>query len=133
MKKLGKFLSGLGLGVGLGMLFAPKKGSELRQDLKAKLDDLFDQVKKTDLGDVKEAIETKIDEIKLDLANFDKEKVLKSAQKKSKEIINEADDLVKLAIKKGTPVLQKLTEEVKEKTVVFLEDAIEKLQKKEEK
>ena len=133
MKKLGKFLSGLGLGVGLGMLFAPKKGSELRQDLKAKLDDLLDQVKKTDLGDVKEAIETKIDEIKLDLANFDKEKVLKSAQKKSKEIINEADDLVKLAIKKGTPVLQKLTEEVKEKTVVFLEDAIEKLQKKEEK
>ena len=28
-----KFVAGLGLGVGLGMLFAPKKGDELRKDL----------------------------------------------------------------------------------------------------
>ena len=129
MKKLGKFLSGLGLGVGLGMLFAPKKGSELRQELKIKLDELFNQVKDMNLGDVKELIESKIDEIKVDLDNFDKEKIYKEAKKKSKEIIGKADELVKLAVKKGTPALEKLTQEVKEKTVNVLEEALAKLNK----
>ncbi len=129
MKKLGKFLSGLGLGVGLGMLFAPKKGSELRQELKTKLDELFSQVKDMNLGDVKELIESKIDEIKVDLDNFDKEKIYKEAKKKSKEIIGKADELVKLAVKKGTPALEKLTQEVKEKTVNVLEEALAKLNK----
>ena len=34
---LGKFLAGAAIGAGLGLLFAPKKGSELRKDLKNKL------------------------------------------------------------------------------------------------
>ena len=29
----GKFILGLGIGAGLGILFAPKKGSETRQEL----------------------------------------------------------------------------------------------------
>ena len=33
-----KFVAGLGLGVGLGMLLAPKKGEELRKDLKIKFE-----------------------------------------------------------------------------------------------
>lgn len=130
MKKLGKFFAGIGVGLGLGMLFAPKKGSELRNDLKKKLDELLEKTKELDVEDVKELVETKIDEIKLELENFDKEKILKNAQKKSKEIVAKADDLVKLAVKKGTPALQKITEEVKEKTVVVLEEAVNKLKEK---
>ena len=34
--KFGKVLFGVGLGVLAGLLFAPKKGSELREDIKAK-------------------------------------------------------------------------------------------------
>ena len=52
MKKLGKFFAGLGVGVGLGMLFAPKKGSELRKDLKIKLDELLEKTKELDDNDV---------------------------------------------------------------------------------
>ena len=42
-----KFVAGLGLGVGVGMLFAPKKGVELRADIKQKLDDVKKRVDDT--------------------------------------------------------------------------------------
>jgi len=38
---LGKLLLGLGAGVGLGVLFAPKKGSETEQILKIKQQNLL--------------------------------------------------------------------------------------------
>ena len=41
-----KFVAGVGIGVGAGMLLAPKKGEELRKDLKVKepdaLNNLYD-------------------------------------------------------------------------------------------
>ena len=42
---LGKFLLGAGIGVGLGILFAPKSGKETRADLKKKMDDLLEKAK----------------------------------------------------------------------------------------
>ena len=54
---LGKFLAGAAIGAGLGILFAPKKGSETRADLKAKIEELVKQVKKIDLVEVKEEFE----------------------------------------------------------------------------
>ena len=39
---LGKFLLGAGIGVGLGILFAPKSGKETRADLKKKMDNLIE-------------------------------------------------------------------------------------------
>ena len=40
---LGKFIAGALVGVGLGVLFAPKKGSETRADLKNMCNDLIDK------------------------------------------------------------------------------------------
>ena len=42
---LGKLLLGLGAGVGLGVLFAPKKGSETRADIKNKETELANKLK----------------------------------------------------------------------------------------
>ena len=71
---LGKFALGLGIGAGLGILFAPKKGSETRQDLKRKLDELINKVKEIDVNEVKEEFFNKVDEIKKNIDRFKEKK-----------------------------------------------------------
>ena len=48
---------------GLGVLFAPKKGSETRQELKVKLDDMISKLKEVDIDEVKTEIENKMLEL----------------------------------------------------------------------
>ena len=129
-KGWGKFLAGAAIGAGLGILFAPKKGSETRRELKEKLDELANKVKGIDMDDVKESIELKIEEIKMELADLDKEKVLKIAKEKGNALKKKSEELVNLAIEKGTPVLQKATEEVREKTIAVVKEVLNKLEKK---
>ncbi len=130
---LAKFLVGAGIGVGLGVLFAPKSGKELRKDLKEKMDDLVAKAKNIDMKDVKEAIEEKVAEIKEDLKNLDKETVADTIKEQAKKIKKKADDLVDYAIKKGTPVIEDAAREVKESTIKTLESITKKLKSNEEK
>ena len=51
-KRKGGFLAGALVGAGLGLLFAPKKGSETRRELKLKIDDLTNKVKEIILNSV---------------------------------------------------------------------------------
>ena len=71
-KGTGKLILGAGLGAGLALLFAPKKGSELREDLKCKINELVNKAKEVDTEEVKENLENKIDEIKKELEDLDK-------------------------------------------------------------
>ena len=41
------FLVGLGIGVGLGVLFAPMSGGETRENIRDRANDLADQAKET--------------------------------------------------------------------------------------
>ena len=126
---LGKFVIGAGLGVGLGFLFAPKKGKELRKDLSQKCKELVDYVKSLDKDEVKDIILEKIEDIKAEIKDLDKEKVLTTAKKKGKDILAKCDELVDLAVKKGTPYLEKATDEVRSKAIDVLEDTINRLEK----
>lgn len=126
----GKFLLGAALGTGIGMLFAPKKGEELRKDLAKKIDELLSKAKEIEVDEVKETIEAKIYEIKSELEDLDKEKVLKVAKKKAKDIKDMADELVNYAIEKGTPVLEKTAIAVKEKAIDVTKDVLKKLEEK---
>ena len=125
----GTLLTGALIGAGLGILFAPKEGSETRKELKNKMNNLMNQIKEIDYDEVKDHLMEKLDDLKAELKDLDKEKVLSVAKTKETQIKNKAEELIQVAKEKGTPVVEKAALEVKEKTIVVLKDVIERLEK----
>lgn len=130
---LGKFIAGAAIGAGLGILFAPRKGSETRASLKAKMNELVAQIKNIDMEEVKEEFNKKVEEIKTGLAELDKEKVLEIAKEKAVQLKEKAQELVDLAIDKGTPVLRDAAEDVRLKAIDVTKEVLKKLEKEDEK
>ncbi len=129
-KGLGKFAVGAAIGAGLGLLFAPKKGEEIRKELKVKLDDLLKKVDEIDAEDVKNEFDTRLNAIKKELKDLDKEKALDIAKEKGKELKKQAEELVALAKEKGTPVLKESAEDVLETVIKASKEALKKLDTK---
>ncbi|MBQ7140402.1 MAG: YtxH domain-containing protein [Bacilli bacterium] len=130
---MGKFVLGAAIGAGLGILFAPKKGSETREYLKIKIDELLLKAKEIDLKEVGETLQVKIDEIKAELDDLDKEKVLKIAKEKGVQLKIKAEELYALALEKGTPVIEKAAGEVRQKTIEVVEEVLKKLKSEDKK
>ena len=126
-KGLGKFVVGAAIGAGLGLLFAPKKGEELRKDLKVKLDDIINQAKDIDIEEVKKEFNRKVEDIKMELVDLDKEKVLEIAKTKSAELKVKAQELVDLAVEKGTPVLRRTANDVLDNVIKVSKETQKKL------
>ena len=126
---LGKFVLGAAIGAGLGVLFAPKKGSETRAELKEKINDLIVKAKEIDKEEVKAQFLEKVDEFREEISNLDREKVLKIAKKKAAELKEKGQELVDLAVEKGTPILRDAAEEVRLKAVDVTKDVLAKLEK----
>ena len=129
-KGTGKFVLGAAIGAGLGLLFAPKGGRKLREELKNKLSDLLDQASEIDMEDVKKQFDKKVEEIKKELADLDKEKALDIAKKKADELKKKVQELADLAVEKGTPVLDETAKEVKTKANAVIKDVLKKLEEK---
>ena len=124
----GKFIIGAGIGAGIALLFAPKKGEELRQDLLAKASELLDKLKEVDTEEVKNNIEAKVKEIQDGIKDLDKEKVKKIAVEKAEVLKAKSEELVVYAKEKGTPVLEKTAKELKRKTASVLKEVLAKLE-----
>ena len=132
-KGFGKFVCGAALGAGLALLFAPDKGSVTRSKLKAKLDEVLDYIKNIDKEEVKEEITKRVNELKEGLATLDKEKALDIAKDQAQKIQKKAEELYEYAIKKGTPVLQDVTNEVRLRALQVAKDVVVKLESSNEK
>lgn len=128
-KGFGKFVLGAGIGASLGLLFAPKKGKDLRKDLSLKCSEMIDYVKTLDKDDVKDYTTRKVEELKKEIKDLDKEKVLKVAKKKGKDILNKCDELVNYAVNKSQPTLEKVANELRDRAIDVLEETIKKLEK----
>ena len=125
----GKFIAGIGIGAGLGMLLAPKSGEETRKILKKKMEDFINEVKNIDVDEVKDEFLNKVDEIKNEIEDLDKEKVLKIAKEKSEDLKKKTAELVELAKEKGTPVLEGAANDVRQKAISVTKDVLKKLEK----
>lgn len=130
---VGKFIAGAAVGAGLGILFAPQKGSETRKQLKEKLEELVNRVREIDVDEVREEVEAKVEEIKRELADLDKEKALKIAKQKAKVLQAKAEDLYNYAVAKGTPVVEKLASDVRAKTLSVAKEVVARLEEQENK
>ena len=125
-----KFLAGVGIGAGLGLLFAPKSGEETRRSLKKKIDEFISEVKNIDVIEVKDEYLTTVEDIKFEHEDLDKEKVLKIAKEKSEDIKKKTLDLVQLAKEKGTPVLEGVADDLRLKAIDVTKDILKKLENK---
>ena len=127
---LAKFVGGLALGAGLGVLFAPDKGENTRKVLKKKVDDLVAKIKEVDLDEVKDELLYKAETLKAELSSLDKEKVKEVALEQANKIKGKAEELYKLAIEKGTPVVEKATDDVRKQALKVVKEIEKKLQDK---
>ncbi len=132
-KNIGKLLAGIGIGVGLGLLFAPEKGKDTREKLKKKCNEMCEKLKNVHVEEVKENIMNQIEEIKSELEDLDKEKALKIAKQKGKVIVKKSEELYKLAVEKGTPVLENAADEIRKTSIDVLKSITKKLEKKDKK
>lgn len=123
----GRFLGGLAIGAGLGILFAPDTGENTRKVLKKKLDELMSKVREVDLDEVKDEMLFKIETLQGELATLDKEKVKEMALAQAQVIKSKAEELYKYAIDKGTPVVENAANEVRKQVLKVVKELQEKL------
>ena len=109
--KLGRFLTTLGIGALAGMLLAPKKGSELREELKGKGKETLDSAKEMTVEDYQKLISETIDSIKKTVDEFDVDDFKDSSLAKLNELKDQVDNVIVQVNDKINEVKEKMSEQ----------------------
>lgn len=129
--RLRNFVTGALIGVGLGVLFAPREGSETREKLKTSFDDLIDTVNDIDVEETKNMILAKIDEIKKELSKVKVSDAKKVLEEKKEMIAHKCDTIIDETASSAIPVVVDATKKVKAKTEKIFDEVIEDLEVRE--
>ena len=92
------------------------------------MDELIKQAKEIDIKEVSDDFVKKINELKKEIEELDKEKVLSIAKEKGEELKVKANELLDLAKEKGTPVVEKTVNEVRSRAIQVTKEVLKKLE-----
>lgn len=124
VKIVGAMVGSALIGGAAGILFAPKKGSETREDIKNTINNILEKTKAIDKDSIKKYVEKRLEELNKDLVKLDELDSYKKAKKQAKKIIKKIDKLIKYTTKKGISDFDDLVNELKEKAEEISEEIL---------
>jgi gas vesicle protein len=129
VKIMAALTGGIVLGGTLGVLFAPRKGSETREKIKLTFVNLKNKVSKIEEEDIKYYIEKKLNEIDDDIEVLEGTLEFKKAKKQAKKVIKKINKLIDYTTKKGYDEFEDLITDLKEKASEISEEILTNLEK----
>ena len=129
VKIMAALTGGIVLGGTLGVLFAPRKGSETREKIKLTFVNLKNKVSKIEEEDIKYHIEKKLNEIDDDIEVLEGTLEFKKAKKQAKKVIKKINKLIDYTTKKGYDEFEDLITDLKEKASEISEEILTNLEK----
>lgn len=116
-----KFLTGVLIGTGIGILFAPDEGKKTRRKLRENLDELLEKIGTITEEDIKKSINVQVNNIRKILNEIDKETIKEEFDKKSKIVREKIFKLVEYVRNNGEPVHEKVVNDIKKEVNKLLE------------
>ncbi len=129
LKVMAALTGGIVLGGTLGVLFAPRKGSETREKIKLTFVNLKNKVSKIEEEDVRYYIEKKLNEIDDDIEVLEGTLEFKKAKRQAKKVIKKINKLIDYTTKKGYEEFEDLITDLKEKASEISEEILTNLEK----
>ena len=129
VKIMAALTGGIVLGGTLGVLFAPRKGSETREKIKLTFVNLKNKVSKIEEEDIKYYIEKKLNEIDDDIEVLEGTLEFKKAKKQAKKVIKKINKSIDYTTKKGYDEFEDLITDLKEKASEISEEILTNLEK----